>query len=361
MQFVYFVTKNSQQLSETAKQFNKVIFVDGFVENHSIESKKVMTFDHHYKGGSDTSLGEVLDNHNNLESISELSVEIENYEKINEDYKILFVTPQLDADAIIGTALIVHILQSDGQCDMTMISRWMLEAICFDCDYLYVPLRLKMFEKEATIFNQILKEMKNEEAKFLEIDIRNSTLKEKEELNSNCFYMGVMRIINYLQDDEALIFEYEYEQTDNYIQNQNKLKDLIRNDNRIKIYSEIAVFNAINIKSYCDPRNWYSILPEVEENKNKKSHDVVVFVREIVENNKHKAWTYSIALKPNPNPKMNLNSLWDLMNNKEKNNNPNALEHWGGRSTIGGSPRSEGSQLSLDDVLDIISYWMQQQ
>lgn len=331
METKFVVTTRREVIEQLKADSFYVIGVDGTAPN----SKELYDelYDHHRPGGADIQI-----------------LELPNYFPPRDRYAI--VTTMVDADAICAAWWVtnyrdtstVHRVLSEEE-------REFLEAISYDCDHLAVPEKYKKYE--AAMVVAALKEDSKSLIKELNLSSnrREWSIEDKETFASKAFEKGVYTIDLLLKGE----WDYKAIAVPYWKTVQQNVELIIRGD-RISTYRDCLLFNARGLGGrYIDPRCWLLACERIGLNT-KALKPITLTHRDVYIENNFKGVSYTLGCVPLHQELKDLDYTKTVFRNltiAEKELDPNA-DGWGGRKTVGGSGWNTPSNLTPEQVIDIV-------
>jgi len=262
------------------------ISVDGTVVGADV------IYDHHREGGSEIQLHEIPD-----------SIAIES--------PTLFVSPSLDEDCVISTAVILK----NGARHIDTSIYVELEKASMACDQLTEP-------------NELFYLLKDYDAQLIEEYGANAKSVRYEKLVNAVLYYIDQGFINDLNESWKGYFK-------SYLKKQ---ETLILSKGMVTFLSDTVAY--INIKKY-----GYVSPPIIYSTLRKTGHKIAL----IEYRSPHSGRVYSLGIDPITSIDKNLVfNIFDCLNTKDLYISPS--NKWGGRAGVGGSPQIEGSFLSPHEI-----------
>lgn len=336
MEIKFVVTTRIEILQSLKAQGYYLVGIDGTV----LQSKDIYEelYDHHRLGGSEVQMDEIAD--------------ISPYRPAK---KIAITTTMVDADAIVASYLYITLIL--GNLVVRNSDNYkLLRAISFDCDHLAVPQELSEYAKDAAMIVAALKEVSNDLVQKLGLPTnrREWSVEDKELFSSKAFELGVAVIIPSLLNGT---WDYSSVAKSYWIQVEKNTKMII-SEGRISCQNGVAIFDGRGITSYIDPRCWYRALYFL---KLDTYTGLAVTQREVFVNNVRQGYSYTVRKIPFSNFDGDFNSgLFKALNWAEsrKTNIHDFKDGWGGRATVGGSGFNTPSNLSVEEIVEVINNWL---
>jgi hypothetical protein len=327
----YLVTTSLERLNELRGN-SRVVMVDGTVPGFVPQSGD-LHFDHHKEGGADIQLQEMA----NIAWFPD-----------DCDQDKLIVTTQVDADACVAAAYLqLNYAHRRDNFDK-------LSAIAYDCDHLAVPQDLSHLADFAAQGVAAMKS--NSESLAFELglpkDRREWTVEQKEEYTSTAFEVGTQRLI--LACKGVAAFPGENGEAATYWEKVEQNTEMIISEGRVSTYKGCLIFDAKGLGgNYVDPRCWL----KASEKLNLVARKAVTLVqREVFVDNQFKGHSYTLGCVPFHWYLENLDytkNTFVSLTAAERAINPDA-DGWGGRKTVGGSGWNTPSNLTPEQVIDIV-------
>lgn len=330
----YLVTTRLEVL-EKASSGCQVFMVDGTVPGWQ-PNHEDFHFDHHKQNGADI-------------QIDEMPPKLFG---INPDLQGLIVTTQVDADACVAAAY----LQVADLISQENLQR--IRAIAYDCDHLGVPESLSQYADFAA---QCVAGMKSGSDKLVDElnlpkDRKQWTIEQKEQYASLAFERGTEAIIAACKGERK--FPGECGEAKEYWQKVEENTQMLLDENRVTFYRDTLLINCKGLQGkYIDPR---CALKAYQLLRNNYGHEcqtpITLTQREVFVDNELKGFSYTIGCIP-LHPKLKdldyTKGAFEKLTKAERKVDPNA-NGWGGRKTVGGSGWNTPSQLSPEQVIDIV-------
>lgn len=326
----YLVTTRLEVLETTASG-SQVFMVDGTVPGWR-PTVDDFWFDHHRPGGADI-------------QIDEMPSYIEG---IIPDTSGLIVTTQVDADACVASAY----LQIGDVISGNTLQK--LRAIAYDCDHLGVPISLSQYADFAA---QCVAAMKADSDKLLDElklpkDRKTWTIEQKEAYASLAFERGTEAIIAACKGERK--FPGECGEAKEYWEKVENDTQMLLNESRVTVYRDCLLINYKGLQGkYIDPR---CALKAYQFMGHSCRLPVTLAQREVFIDNEFKGYSYTLGCIP-LHPQMSsldyTKGTFEKLTEAERKINPNA-DGWGGRKTVDGSGWNTPSQLSPEQVIDIV-------
>ncbi len=337
----FIVTTRQERLAQFKSEEYTLVGVDGTVPQ--AQHLYDYLFDHHRPNGADIQLDEMEPlgfNPNELSS------------------KLCLVTTQVDADAIAAAFRI----QFSENFSLDAHQRPLynndpdkyrfLRAICYECDHLGVPEELNDYADSAAMVVAALKEESKQVVSQLGLSQYRSEwgLQDKESYGSACFERGVDCLYQLLEPsldwDYPAIAQPYWETLETNTQK-------IIEQQRIREYRNCLIFNQVGMNSYIDPRCWFRAY---RKQGFKPEYPVTVTQREIWMDGQFQGYAYTlgtIPLHPRQKEFDYTAGVFEALTEVERERNPEA-NPWGGRATVGGSGWNTPSNLTPEEVIDIV-------
>jgi len=335
------VTTQQQRLAELKSEGYKLIGVDGTVPH--AQHWYDYLFDHHRHNGADIQLDEMESLGFNPDAMSS---------------NLCLVTPQVDADAIAAAFRIQFADQFTFKADQPPAYNndpdkyRFLRAISYDCDHLGVPDELSDQANSAAMVVAALKEESKQVIPELGLpeDSAQWSLQQKESFESACFKRGVDCLYRLLEPD----LEWNYRAiAEPYWETLQVNTQKIIEEQRIREYRNCLIFNQVGMTGYIDPRCW---LRAYQQQGFEPELPVTVTKRAIWREGQFQGYAYTlgtIPLHPRQNDFDYTTGVFNALTKAEQERDPNA-NPWGGRATVGGSGRNTPTQLTPEEVIDIV-------
>jgi hypothetical protein len=358
----YLVTTRLEVL-EKASAGCQVFMVDGTVPGWK-PGQEDYHFDHHRQGGADIQIDEMPTfNPNSNESfLWHKAIDFTDQPSLEQ----IIVTTQLDADACVAAAWLqltkkdlfsdeIGIATAHQRKDQ-MIAK--LRAIAYDCDHLGVPNSLSQYADFAA---QCVAAMKSDSDKLVEElglskDRKTWTIEQKESYASLAFQRGTEALIAACKGERK--FPGECGEAKEYWEKVEANTQLLLDENRVTFYRDTLLINYKGLQGqYIDPRCAIKAYNWLKENH---GHDcatpITLAQREVFIDNEFKGFSYTIGCIP-LHPKLAdldyTQGTFEALTVAERKINPSA-DGWGGRKTVGGSGWNTPSQLTPEQVIDIV-------
>lgn len=327
----YLVTTRLEVLEKSASG-SQVFMVDGTVPRW-VAGKNDYHFDHHRQGGADI-------------QIDEMPSYIEG---IIPDLSALIVTTQVDADACVAAAY----LQVGDLISQETLNK--LRAIAYDCDHLAVPDELA---EHADFAAQCVAAMKAGSDKLVDElglpkDRKQWSIEQKEQYASLAFERGTEAIIAACRGERK--FPGENGEATQYWEQVEANTQIIIDEGRVSVYRDCLLFDGKGLAGkYIDPRCW------LKASKSLGLLDIckpiTLAQREVFIDNEFKGFSYTLGCVP-LHPSLGgvdfTKGTFDRLTESERKINPSA-DGWGGRKTVGGSGWNTPSQLTPEQVIDVV-------
>jgi hypothetical protein len=330
----YLVTTN---LSHIPKD-HQIIMVDGTVPGWQPRSDD-LHWDHHRSGGADIQIDEMPMPKTKL------------VEDFATDRPVCIVTPQVDADACCAAAWVQ--LPREVLVRSQVVDR--LRAIAWDCDHLIVPEKLNHLAEFALKAVAGMKTIGSAIATELQLspDRQTWTPEDWESYMSISFQRSTEWLIAAAVGDRA--WPGEQGEADSYLKGlESDAQQLIAQE-RIRLIPTSRGFVGVcylkGIGRYIDPRAFYQGLTSIADVQSLRPETLVI--RE----HKNGGTQYTLGCLPaHPQtPKLDYTSgIFERLTQAELIKNPHT-EGWGGRRTVGGSGWNTSSQLTPEEILELIS------
>jgi hypothetical protein len=317
-----------------------IIMVDGTLPGYALKPGD-LHYDHHRPGGAKIQIDEI-----------DLGCFAGHDQSINLPSDVTFVTTQVDADACAAAASII--LASEGHYPVPELDK--LRAIAFDCDHLCVPSELGYLADFAA---QAVAAMKaGSDSLVSELGLptnrREWTLEQKEQYASKAFEKGTRDLVNAAIGKAP--WPGENGEAKEYWEKVEKNTQMILEEKRITEYRDCFLFDAKGLGgTYIDPRCWIKALGLLYGNQIKYYRPITLTRREVIVNN-FKGISYTIGtipLHPDQDDWDYTHGAYERLTKAEREINPNC-DPWGGRATVGGSGWNTCSNLTPEQVINIV-------
>ncbi|MDM9381528.1 hypothetical protein QUB80_12535 [Chlorogloeopsis sp. ULAP01] len=329
----YLVTTN---LSHIPKN-HQIIMVDGTVPGWQPRFDD-LHWDHHRLGGAEIQIDEM--------PIPKT--------KLVEDFATTqptcIVTPQVDADACCAAAWVQ--MPREVLLRSQVVDR--LRAIAWDCDHLMVPEELNHLAEFALKAVAAMKSFGSAIATELQLspDRQTWTPEDWERYMSISFQRSTEWLMAAAVGDRA--WPGEQGEADNYLKELETDAQQLIVQQRIRLIPTscglVGICNLKGIGRYIDPRAFYKSLTVIADIQALRSETLVI--RE----HKNGGTQYTLGCLPTHSQTPNLDytsSTFERLTLAELIKNPHA-EGWGGRRTVGGSGWNTPSQLSPEEIVELI-------
>lgn len=338
MELRFCVTTRLEVLQALKAEGFYLVGIDGTVPNSRDMYDEL--YDHHRPNGAEIQMDEI-DDRNLRGEIKERLAKVE---------KLAFVTTMVDADAQVATFYFLTRLNEIDVAD----SFNFLRAISYDCDHLAVPVHYQeRYGKKAAQVVAALKEVSNDLVQKLGLspNRREWSIEDKELFSSKAFELGVLVVIPSLLNGT-----WDYESiAKTYWQTLEKNTLRLLDEGRISCQNGVAMFQGCGINTYIDPRCWYRALASLGLNT---FTGIALTQREVIIENVFKGYSYTIGKIPLSSFDGDFtDGLFQELTGAEKIANPDC-DGWGGRCTVGGSGWNTPSNLSPDQIVEIINHWL---
>lgn len=336
----YLVTTRLEKVQEYQGKGYQVLMLDGTVPGFVPREGIDFVFDHHREGGSPVQILEMGD-----------------CPRPTENEKWVIVTPLLDADAIVAAVFALLSPEDRSKALLSNVfSDKKLLAIAYDCDHLTVPPNLFHLGKFAA---NCVAALKGESEKLIPEGFpasrRDWSLDQKDEFNSLAFEHGVNWLINAFIGFQA--YPGENGEADAYWEKQGQYVSQILSEKRVRVYKDALIFDAKGMGgAYVDPRCWLRATAQMGIDPNEIT-PATLTQREVFIGGEFKGYSYTLAVFPLHRAVLAVDytqGTFQALTKAEKEIDPNS-EGWGGRKTVGGSGRNTVSNLSPEQVIDIVT------
>lgn len=334
----FLVTTHIADLPDPSIQ---IVMVDGTVPNWQPRQGIDLHFDHHNPDGAMCQLEELP-----LYELSGCDQEItlNNY---------CFVTTQVDADACVAAAAIIIASEYGGFINRNygalQKQDWYrnLQSIALDCDHLGIPANyphLQSFDKFAANVVAGLKEQGFALSREMRLPQNRQQWTESERLeyHSACFKQGTLSLV------KAVLGESPYPMAVNYWNEQNKLKSSL--EPRLSLVKGSLFIDLTGWDlGYIDPRIplWVAAGIYAKTPYTLTKRDRV----------NPAGTSYTLGCDP-AHPlysQVDYTDIWAVLTALEQAKNPDyTIPGWGGRKTVGGSSWNQTSNLSPDEILEVL-------
>lgn len=319
----YIVTTRKEILENLRQEGYYIIGVDGTVPD-AVELYDEL-YDHHRTGGAEIQI-----------------LELDDFQKPEAD-KIAIITTMLDADAVCSAYYVTKKI-----CGVEPQNKRWLEAVSYDCDHLGVPEKYSDLADDAAMCVAAMKETSNQLISELGLnpDRRSWSIENKEKYASTGFQLGVANLDNP---------DWNYREIAKpYWQKVRKNTQMIIDQKRITAINFGFLFNQQGIKDYIDPRCWIKATQQMGIDS--PDRFLTLTAREVFIKNEYKGLSYTLGSVP-LHPKLEswdyTQGVFQALTEAEREIDPNA-DGWGGRKTVGGSGWNTTSNLSPEEVFDIV-------
>lgn len=338
---MFVATTRKERLAQLKSEGYALIGIDGTVPQ--AQQLYDWLFDHHRQNGAAIQLDE-------MEPLG--------FDPNNLSSKLCLVTTQVDADAI-AAAFRIQFAQNFSW-DLNQLPTYkndpekyrFLRAICYDCDHLGVPEALSDYADAAAMVVAALKEESKQVVSELGLSEDRSqwNLQEKESYASVCFERGVNCLYKLLEPS----LEWNYSAiAQPYWETLQANTQKIIEQQRIREYRNCLIFNQAGMRNYIDPRCW---LRAYRKQGFEPKFPVTVTQREIWMDGQFQGYAYTlgtIPLHPRQTEFDYTAGVFEALTQTERERNPNA-NPWGGRAAVGGSGWNTPTNLTPEEVIDIV-------
>lgn len=376
---IYFLVTTRAEIVEQKREelkIDSVIMIDGTVPNWTSKENDFI-FDHHKPGGAKTQIEDILKQ-------EELFLE--------KGKRIIFVTTQVDADAICGSVFLycnylterehIYISSNDYNFQQKAINLAKLLAISYDCDHLYVPdtvrigdyiCQLKAYRDFAAQCVAALKFDSDTLIEFLELpkDRKAWSIEQKEDYATLAFSRGFDAILKAVKGEQ--LYPGEQGEAKEYWEKVEQFTQLLKEQKRITLYRNCWIIDTLELQGqYIDPRCALRVIQEMDVD----SLPITLTQRSLFVENVFKGYSYTIGCIPwhenteeldytqrvfkeltiaeatirNPELDLAVFAHWGEKDFASKL----GFNPWGGRATVGGSGWNTPSELLPQEVIDIV-------
>lgn len=259
----------------------------------------------------------------------------------------IIVTTQVDADACVA-ACWLQLSFANRE-----VNYRRLAAIAYDCDHLTVPSELSDLADFAAQAVAALKSESNAIVADLGLssDRKTWTVEDKERYASEVFKRGTEWLIAACFDKRN--WPGEAGEAKSYWQQVESNTQMIVAENRVSVYRDCLLFDGKGLQKYIDPRCWLKSAQQMGLNI---STAITLVQREVIVENEFKGYSYTIGcvpLHPSLNELDYTKGVFEALTTKERELKPDA-DGWGGRKTVGGSGWNTPSQLTPEQIIDVV-------
>jgi len=337
----FIVTTRQERLAQLKSEGYVLIGVDGTLPQ--AQHLYDYLFDHHHRHGADIQLDE-------METLGFHPDQIAS--------KLCLATTQVDADAIAAAFRIQFADQFTFKAGQPPAYNndpdkyRFLRAISYDCDHLGVPDELSDHADSASMVVAALKQESKQVIPELGLpeDPSQWSLQQKESYASVCFERGVDCLYRLLEPG----LEWDYRAiAEPYWQTLQANTQKIIEEQRIREYRNCLIFNQVGMRGYIDPRCW---LRAYRQQGFQPKFPVTVTQREVWTSGQFQGYKHTlgtIPLHPRQKDFDYTAGVFNALTTAEQERDPNA-NPWGGRATVGGSGRNTPTQLTPEEVIDIV-------
>ncbi|HEY9885517.1 MAG TPA: hypothetical protein V6C98_18075 [Thermosynechococcaceae cyanobacterium] len=265
------------------------------------------------------------------------------------EYEPLFITTQLDADAVIAAAWM--------QLNPSFVNeeiRRKLRAIAFDCDYLCVPDELSDLAGFAAkaVAGMKAEGVKLREKMELPSDSKQWTEEQRLQYYSESFKRDVDWILDAVQGIRP--FPGESGEADAHFEKIKADTERLLTESRLRKYCGCWISDQTGMKGYTDPRSFYAAIPQLDPDYDCQPVTLVIGDRK--ENDGIRYTLGSLPLHPQASLlDYSTAHVWEALSEAERRLNPD-FQGWGGRAAVGGSSWNNPSLLSATEVIDIAMF-----
>lgn len=330
----YLVTTHADRLPSD----HQIIMVDGTVPNWQPKPGD-LHWDHHRPGGANVQIEEMP-----MPEKDSLLAEKSTAEAV------CCVTTMVDADACCAAAWVQ--LPREVLSPETIAK---LQAIAWDCDHLTVPDELQQYAQFAAKAVVALKNASTGIAAELGLpDERQQWTEDHwQAYSSESFRRGTEWLIEAAKGNQP--YPGESGEADDYWQQIEADAQMLIEEKRIWFIKtrrgEIAVCDQSSISHSLDPRSFYLAIPRLHEAKHPLRPEAITMRDHRTGGRQYTLG--SIPLHPQQQQLDYTQGTFDRLSAAEQAKNPNSGK-WGGRRTVGGSPWNTPSQLTVEEIANLL-------
>lgn len=332
---MYLVTTKADRLPPD----HQIVMVDGTVPDWEAKPGD-LHWDHHRSGGAAVQMDEIP-----------MPGEKPLVEEKATDQPPCFTTTMVDPDACCAAAWVQL-----PRAVLTPETIARFKAIAWDCDHLTVPDKLKNYAEFAAKAVVALKNSSEGIASDLGLPHERKEWADEhwEAYSSEAFRRGTEWLIEAAKGNQP--YPGESGEADDYWQQMEADTQMLIDENRIRFVStphgDVAVCDQTSTSHAIDPRSFYQALPRLHQASTHPLRPEAITIRD------HRAggtqYTLgSIPLHPKQNTLDFTQGTFDRLSQAEQTKDPEAGP-WGGRRTVGGSPWNTPSNLSVEEIIDLL-------